>query len=308
MFQFDLHFVQVIDLVLGSLKLFGGLLINLALILLLLVQFVDQLVLMSDLVVQVTDLMILGRLVLLRLLQVKFQILDIFLQARHFLFQFLLILEQIVPRILLFFESVVQILKLRLEIGLLSGQFQRFLHIFRQGALLPVQLPLQGIPLRHEFTVLLLELLAQLLLLLERLLGLPRLLLERGKLVLDTSCVEERFNFLPQLPPRPSTNLQILPQISLHHDQSQTLLLQLLVILPRQVTSDVGLHPGHDFAQSFVTELFHLTQHSGTEEYLGVSKTILIGIKTGRFQNRLSSLLRVGSHLVDRRRCKNLVP
>ena len=89
-----------------------------------------------------------------------------------------------------------------------------------------------------------------------------------GKLVLDTSCVEERFNFLPQLPPRPSTNLQILPQISLHHDQCQTLLLQLLVILPRQVTSDVGLHPGHDFAQSFVTELFHLTQHSGTEEYL----------------------------------------
>lgn len=41
---------------------------------------------------------------------------------------------------------------------------------------------------------------------------------------------------------------------------------------------------------------------------LGVSKTILIGIKTGRFQNRLSSLLRVGSHLVNRRRCKNLVP
>lgn len=89
-----------------------------------------------------------------------------------------------------------------------------------------------------------------------------------GKLVLDTSYVEERFNFLPQLPPRPSTNLQILPQISLHHDQSQTLLLQLLVILSRQVASDVGLHPGHDFAQSFVTELFHLTQHSGTEEYL----------------------------------------
>lgn len=89
-----------------------------------------------------------------------------------------------------------------------------------------------------------------------------------GKLVLDTSYVEERFNFLPQLPPRPSTNLQILPQISLHHDQSQTLLLQPLEILPRQVTSDVSLHPGHDFAQSFVTELFHLTQHPGAEEYL----------------------------------------
>lgn len=70
-------------------------------------------------------------------------------------------------------------LKLRLEIGLLSGQFQRFLHIFRKGALLAVQLPLQGIPLSGEFTVLLLELLAQLLLLLERLLGLSRFLLER---------------------------------------------------------------------------------------------------------------------------------
>ena len=51
-----------------------------------------------------------------------------------------------------------------------------------------------------------------------------------GKLIFDTSDVEQRFNFLPQFPPWPSTKLQVLSQISLHDDQSQTLLLQFLVI------------------------------------------------------------------------------
>lgn len=68
MLQLDFDLVQVIDFIFGSLKLLGGLLVNLALILLLFVQFIDQLVLVGDLVVQVADLVVLRRFVLLRLL------------------------------------------------------------------------------------------------------------------------------------------------------------------------------------------------------------------------------------------------
>lgn len=89
-----------------------------------------------------------------------------------------------------------------------------------------------------------------------------------SKLVLDTGDVEKRLDFLPQFPPWPSTKLQVFPQVSLNDNQSQTLFLEFLVVLSGQVTSHVSLHPGHDLAQTFVTELFHLTQDSGSEEYL----------------------------------------
>lgn len=89
-----------------------------------------------------------------------------------------------------------------------------------------------------------------------------------GDLVLDAGDVEQRLDLLPQLVPRPGTQLQVLAQIALHHLQSDTLLLDLLVVLTGQVTSDPGLQPRHDLAQTVVTELLHLTQHSGAEEHL----------------------------------------
>lgn len=89
-----------------------------------------------------------------------------------------------------------------------------------------------------------------------------------GDLVLDAGDVEQRLDLLPQLVPRPGTQLQVLAQIALHHLQSDTLLLDLLVVLTGQVTSDPGLQPRHDLAQTVVTELLHLTQDSGAEEHL----------------------------------------
>lgn len=89
-----------------------------------------------------------------------------------------------------------------------------------------------------------------------------------GHLVLDASDVEQRLDLLPQLPPRPGAELEVFPQVSLDNHEGQTLLLEFLVVLTGQVTSDVGLHPGHDLAKTFVTKFFHLTQDSGAEEYL----------------------------------------
>lgn len=74
-----LDLVEVVDLVLSGLELLGGLLGRLTLELLLLVQLVNELVLVGDFVVQVADLVVLGGLVLLGLLDGQFKVLDILL-------------------------------------------------------------------------------------------------------------------------------------------------------------------------------------------------------------------------------------
>lgn len=86
--------------------------------------------------------------------------------------------------------------------------------------------------------------------------------------ILDTGDVEQRLDLLPQFPPWPGTKLHVLAQVALYNLEGQTLFLDFLVFFTGQVTSDPGLHPGHNFAQTFITELFHLTQDTGTEEYL----------------------------------------
>lgn len=115
------------------------------------------------------------------------------------------------------------------------------------------------------------------------------------ELILDAGDVEEGLDLLPQLPPGPGTELQVLAQVALDNLESQPLentsnnhhvahfqiwryvqvsmsniplFLQLLVLLTGQVTTDVGLEPRDDLGQPVVTQLFHLTQDTGAEEYL----------------------------------------
>lgn len=89
-----------------------------------------------------------------------------------------------------------------------------------------------------------------------------------GNLVLNAADVEQRLDLLPQFVPWPGAELQVLAQIALDNLEGDTLLLQLLEALAGQVTTSPGLHPGHDLAQTLITELFHLTQDTGTEEHL----------------------------------------
>lgn len=100
----------MVDLVLGSLELLGSLLVNLALVLLLLIQFINKFVLMGDLVVQIPDLVVLRGLILLRLLEIQFEVFDVFFQPGDLLLELLLVLEEIVPGVLLFLESVADVL------------------------------------------------------------------------------------------------------------------------------------------------------------------------------------------------------
>lgn len=109
--QLLLDLVEVVDLVLGCLQLLGGLLVGFALEFLLLVELVDKLVLVGDLIVQVADLVVLGGLVLLGLLDGQFEVLDILFQTGDFLFQLLLGLEELVAGILLLGKAILRILR-----------------------------------------------------------------------------------------------------------------------------------------------------------------------------------------------------
>ena len=67
--QLGFDLVEVVDFVFRGLQVFGGLLVDLLHVLLLLVELVDELILVGDLIVQAADLVILGGLVLLGLNQ-----------------------------------------------------------------------------------------------------------------------------------------------------------------------------------------------------------------------------------------------
>jgi len=101
----------MVDLILGSLELLGGLLVHFTLVLLLLIELVDELVLVGDLIVQVPDLMVLRCFILLGLLQIQLEVLDVLFETGHLLLEFLLILEEIVPRVLFLLKSIAEILR-----------------------------------------------------------------------------------------------------------------------------------------------------------------------------------------------------
>jgi hypothetical protein len=46
------------------------------------------------------------------------------------------------------------------------------------------------------------------------------------------------------------------------------LVLQLFVLLARDVSADPGLEPGNDLGQAFVSKFLQLTQDTSSEEYL----------------------------------------
>lgn len=91
-----------------------------------------------------------------------------------------------------------------------------------------------------------------------------------GNLILDTADVEEGLDLLPQLVPGPGTELQVLAQVALDNLEGDALFLELLEAPAGQITTGPGLHPGHDLAQTLITELLHLTQDTGAEEHLFV--------------------------------------
>ena len=63
----------------------------------------------------------------------------------------------------------------------------------------------------------------------------------------------------------------------------QPLILEFCVVLSNHVASNTSLEVGKNLGETLITHLFQLTQHSGFEEDLGVSDTILIlNVQSGK--------------------------
>lgn len=136
-----LDLVEVVALVLNSLKILSGLLVAFLQVLLLLVDLVDKFVLVGDLVIEAADLVVLGGLVLVGLLDVEFHVLNILLEGSHFLVGLLLALEELVAGILLTLQSVGE---------LLQEENPNFFHFKGTLPSLSLNLNHRSISLQHE--------------------------------------------------------------------------------------------------------------------------------------------------------------
>ena len=65
------------------------------------------------------------------------------------------------------------------------------------------------------------------------------------------------------------------------------LVYQLVIVLPHQVSTDVGLEQAHDLCESIITLVLKLTQDSCPEEHLGVPNLVDICIKLEGFEDIL---------------------
>ena len=75
------------------------------------------------------------------------------------------------------------------------------------------------------------------------------------------------------------------------------LILQFGVVPPHQVASDVSLEVGKYLRQTLVTHVLKLTEHTGTEEDLGMAQSVLILVELKSGQNLLSHDLAVNESL-----------
>ena len=77
------------------------------------------------------------------------------------------------------------------------------------------------------------------------------------------------------------------------------LILQFLVVLPLQISSDMGLEHGDDLGQTLISHLLQHTQDSGLEEDLGVTETVLCRVQLQSEQDLLRNDLSVRKAIWD---------
>lgn len=77
------------------------------------------------------------------------------------------------------------------------------------------------------------------------------------------------------------------------------LVLELLVLFPHQVPTDVGLEQRDDPGKTLVTQVLKCTEHTSTEEHLGVTQSVFIFTQLEGFKDLASHDLAVDESLGD---------
>merc|ERR1712203_544498 len=117
------------------------------------------------------------------------------------------------------------------------------------------------------------------------------LLLIHGLKLSKLGTLEVGLDSHPDLPPQPGLTNVVVSDGSLAAVQGKLLILQLLELHSGGLTSGTRLQPGKNRTNSVLTDLFHYTKNTSSEENLGVTKTELLFVKLNNIQYTITLVL-----------------
>merc|ERR1719297_61271 len=287
--KLSLYSGQVVALVLSSLDILLGLLSAVSNRSLLLGQLANHVRLVSDLILQGADLVILvgsvllsrgqdslhGGHISLELGNSGVDLLDLSLKSNLLLF--------------LTLDTGIDTIKLLLDISGLSFNSGCFVNDLLDGRSSRLQGKGQLGLLSHEAVIDSLDLASGLKSLTNVSLGKFNLLLVFLLVLSKLGALEVGLDGQPDLHPQPGLCNHHGSDGSLASVQSHLLVLELLESHSGGLASGSRLQPGKNVSDLVLTELFHLTSNTSSEEDLGVSKTVLLLIHLHNIHDNLSS-------------------
>jgi len=242
--------------------------------LLLLVKLVDDLILVSNFIIQAPNLVIPVGLFLLKLLDGQLQVLNVLLDDNIFLLQCLLVSSGLLSVSFhgneLFTctnECFLSSILLRIHLGLL-------VMVLRQVALLSFNLLHQSLPLNLEGDNVFFQSCLGVELLLIGTISIVCLLFQHPQLILQVDLANEWPGLLDDDEPSPVSERHELPEVPLDNLHKLPLVPLLGKALPCNGTKDFTLQPSDQLQDNTITSLLKASQSSSPEEDLGVSKTI----------------------------------
>merc|ERR1719412_759281 len=303
--QLALHLGQVVAPVLGRLDVLLSLLSPLSSRLLVLAQLGDEVLLVSDLLAQSPDLAVLGHLVILALLDGGLQLLDLLPQATSISSDLASSLLDTIDGVVLTLDAGIGLVNLLPQVvpGILktSGLVNDFLNGRTTGLQSKNQLILLGsqlgVDIHHSLALAGGAVNVGL--------GLGDLVLVLLLVLAELGAFEVGLDGQPKLHPEPGLGDHHGLDGPLAGVQSELLVLQLLELHTAGLAPGSRLQPGEDRSNLVLTGLLHPTEDTGSEEYLGVTKTELLLVKLDGIHDGSSSSLVVlglghslGSHNV----------
>merc|ERR1719297_450378 len=271
--ELALYSGQVVALVLGSLDVLLGLLAAVANRSLLLGKLANHVGLVSNLVLESPDLVILVGSVLLSGGQDSLKVANLTLELGNSGVDLLDLSLKGNLLGLLTLDAGIDTIKLLLDIGSLGLNPGGLVNDLLDGRSSGLQGEGELILLAHETVIDSLDLgpglksLANVVLI---------LLLELAKL----GALEVGLDGQPDLGPEPGLGSHVHADSTLAGVQSQLLVLELLELHPGGLASGSGLEPGENGSNLVLTELLHLSGNSSPEEDFGVTKTVLLLVHT----------------------------
>merc|ERR1719510_1883384 len=289
--ELALDLAEMVATILHGLDVLLSLLATLADGLLFLAELGNQILLVGDLLAESADLVVLGHLVLLALLDGALEVLDLVTKHVGLGGDLGAGLVDTSNGLLLALDAHLGLINLFLQIILCSLDAVGFVDDVLDHGAARVKSQLQLLFLSLEPLVDLLDGVA---------IGnsLVNVGLGGGNLVLvlllelaELGALEVGLDGHPDLGPLPGLGNADRPDGALHAVEGQLLVLQLLVLDTGVLTTGSGLQVGEDGSNLVLTNLLDVTENTGAEEDLGVAETVLLGLELGHVKASLGGAL-----------------